>query len=67
MRCSGSTQRSPGSARPMNEGWVRSIRDQCVAAGVPLFYKQRIENGRKVATPELDGRRWAEMPPGDAP
>ena len=29
----------PG-ARPMNPDWVRGIRDQCVAAGVPLFVKQ---------------------------
>lgn len=27
-------------ARPMNPDWVRSIRDQCVAAGVPFFFKQ---------------------------
>ena len=26
------------------------------------FYKQRIENGRKVETPELDGKRYAEIP-----
>src|SRR5690606_12236978 len=29
----------PG-ARPMHPDWVRSIRDQCVAAGVPFFFKQ---------------------------
>ena len=29
----------PG-ARPMHPTWVRSIRDQCAAAGVPLFFKQ---------------------------
>jgi len=28
----------PG-ARPMNSGGVRSIRDQCAAAGVPFFFK----------------------------
>lgn len=27
-------------ARPMEPGWARSIRDQCVAAGVPFFFKQ---------------------------
>jgi protein gp37 len=27
-------------ARPMHPEWVRSIRDQCVAAGVPFFFKQ---------------------------
>lgn len=29
----------PG-ARPMHPDWVRSIRDQCVGAGVPFFFKQ---------------------------
>jgi len=28
------------NARPMNSDWVRSLRDQCVAAGVPFFFKQ---------------------------
>lgn len=27
-------------ARGMHPDWVRSVRDQCVAAGVPLFFKQ---------------------------
>lgn len=27
-------------ARPMHPDWVRSIRDQCAAAGVPFFFKQ---------------------------
>lgn len=29
----------PG-ARPMHPDWVRSVRDQCQAAGVPFFFKQ---------------------------
>lgn len=29
----------PG-ARPMHPDWPRSLRDQCVAAGVPFFFKQ---------------------------
>ena len=29
----------PG-ARPMHPQWVRDIRDQCVSAGVPFFFKQ---------------------------
>lgn len=28
------------NARPMHPDWVRSIHDQCVAAGVPFFFKQ---------------------------
>lgn len=27
------------NARPMNPEWVRSLRDQCVNAGVPFFFK----------------------------
>ena len=27
-------------ARPMHPEWARDIRDRCVAAGVPLFFKQ---------------------------
>jgi protein gp37 len=27
-------------ARPMLPNWVRSLRDQCVSAGVPFFFKQ---------------------------
>ena len=29
----------PG-ARPMHVDWARSLRDQCVAAGVPFHFKQ---------------------------
>lgn len=28
------------NARPMHPDWVRSIRDQCQATGVPFFFKQ---------------------------
>lgn len=31
---------SGANARPMHPAWVRSIRDQCLAAGVPFFFKQ---------------------------
>ena len=27
-------------ARPMHPNWARALRDQCVAAGVPFFFKQ---------------------------
>jgi protein gp37 len=50
------------NSRQMDEGWVRSIRDQCIEASVPFFYKQRCVNGRKISTPELDGRVWREVP-----
>jgi protein gp37 len=65
----------PG-ARPMHPDWVRGIRDQCVAAGVPFFFKQWGEwklswmageyqwmrVGKKAAGRLLDGRTWDELP-----
>lgn len=53
-------------ARQMSEDWVRDIRDQCAAAGVAFFYKQRIERGRKVTLPVLDGRQHVEWPNASA-
>jgi len=50
-------------ARPMNEDWVRRLRDQASSAKIPFFYKQRLDpTGEKVSLPELDGRTWAEFP-----
>lgn len=31
---------SGGPAEPMHPDWLRSLRDQCAAAGVPFFFKQ---------------------------
>jgi protein gp37 len=42
-------------ARPMDLDWVRSIRDQCAAAGVLFMFKQRVVNGGKISLPKLDG------------
>jgi protein gp37 len=51
----------PG-ARPMHESWVANIRDQCVAAGVPFFFKQwgGVQKSRTGRT--LDGRTWDDLP-----
>ena len=51
----------PG-ARKLEPEWVREIRDRCVAARVPFFFKQwggvlKARTGRV-----LDGRKWDEMP-----
>jgi protein gp37 len=51
----------PG-ARPMQPEWARSIRDQCVAAGVPFFFKQWGGRTPKAGGRELDGRTWEEYP-----
>ncbi|MEC9266681.1 MAG: phage Gp37/Gp68 family protein [Pseudomonadota bacterium] len=49
-------------ARPYSEDWARSLRDQSAAMGAAFFYKQRIEGGRKIETPELDGQRHVAWP-----
>jgi protein gp37 len=49
-------------ARPMAQEWVRAVKDQCVALGIAFFYKQDALKGRKIHTPELDGRQWLEFP-----
>ena len=46
----------PG-ARPMDEAWVRDLRDQCGAAGVALFFNQW--EGR---TPKANGRDLDSAP-----
>lgn len=67
----------PG-ARPMHPDWVRSVRDQCVKAGTPFFFKQwgestpiyqpiikktvMVKVGKKQAGRLLDGREWNELP-----
>jgi protein gp37 len=49
-------------ARPMNSGWVTCIRDQCIRAGVPFFFKQWGGINKKRYGRTLDGRTWDEMP-----
>lgn len=51
----------PG-ARHMDPEWVRSIRNQCVAAGVPFFFKQWGGVRKKHTGRILDGRTWDEKP-----
>lgn len=55
------SESGPG-ARPMNLEWVRSIRDQCVDARVPLWFKQHVVNGKRINMPELDGVIYDQMP-----
>ena len=51
----------PG-ARPCDPDWVRALRDQCAAAGVPFFFKQWGGPRPDPEPPLLDGRAWAEIP-----
>lgn len=49
-------------ARPMEAEWVRTLRDECVAASVPFFFKQWGGRTPKANGRELDGRVWDEYP-----
>jgi protein gp37 len=49
-------------ARPLKQEWVTAIRDQCLQADVPFFFKQwggvqKKKNGRI-----LDGQIWNQLP-----
>ena len=49
-------------ARPMQADWVRSVRDQCQAAGVPFFFKQWGGTRKNKIGRELDGRTHDQAP-----
>jgi protein gp37 len=63
-------------ARPLHPDWVRSLKNQCQAAGVPFFFKhwgpdpfpEKIRRDYDQGTPIyptgrlLDGREWNEYP-----
>jgi protein gp37 len=61
------------SARPMALPWAQALRDQCISAGVPFFFKQwgawapgplghSVKMRKKTAGCLLDGRAWKEFP-----
>jgi len=50
------SETGPG-ARPANPDWVRSLRDQCVAANVPFFFKRWFDGSHLI-----DGQEWRQMP-----
>jgi len=49
-------------ARPMKKEWVIDIRDQCIAAGVPFFFKQWGGIDKKKHGCLLEGKIWDQMP-----
>jgi protein gp37 len=52
---------APG-ARPILQEWVTDIRDQCLRAKVPFFFKQWGGVQKKRTGRTLEGRTWDEMP-----
>ncbi|MGO9119041.1 MAG: DUF5131 family protein [Desulfomonilaceae bacterium] len=53
---------SGAKARPMNLDWARGIRDQCMALGVPFFFKQVGGRHRNKGGRLLDDIEWNEFP-----
>jgi protein gp37 len=53
---------SGNGARAMDPDWVRSVRDQCRAAGVPFFFKQWGGVRKNRSGRILDGRTHDDMP-----
>ena len=50
------------SARPMDPDWVLDLRDQCLRARVPFFFKQWGGKNKKQTGRLLDQRTWDQMP-----
>lgn len=48
--------------RPMEEEWVRAVRDQCLKQKVPFFFKQWGGLRPKSGGRELDGKEWSQFP-----
>ena len=57
---------SGAGARPMRPDWVLSLRDQCLAAGVPFFFKQWGGVQKSKAGRLLEGRTHDALPPRTA-
>ena len=51
----------PG-ARSMKEEWVIEIKEHCLRANIPFFFKQWGGFRKKKAGKELQGRTWEQMP-----
>ncbi|PWW82380.1 hypothetical protein CR164_05105 [Prosthecochloris marina] len=49
-------------ARTIDPEWVQEIREQCLAANVPFFFKQWGGTNKKKSGRILDGRVWDQTP-----
>lgn len=49
-------------SRLVNEGWVTNLRDQCLTAQVPFFFKQWGGTNKHRTGRELENRTWDQMP-----
>ncbi|MEW9555957.1 DUF5131 family protein [Nonomuraea sp. NPDC050783] len=48
--------------RPMDPEWIRSLRDRCLEAEVPFFFKQWGGRTPKHGGRELDGKIYSDLP-----
>lgn len=48
--------------RPLNPSWARNIRDQCLAAKIPFFFKQWGGRTPRAGGRILDRKTWDGMP-----
>lgn len=53
---------SGSGARPVKEEWVVEIKEQCLQAKVPFFFKQWGGFRKKKAGRELQGKTWDQVP-----
>ena len=51
----------PG-ARKMEAEWAYSVRDQCISAGIPFFFKKWGSYYAAYFPDRIDGREWKEFP-----
>lgn len=54
---------SGNDARPMNPEWARAIRNVCLGADVPYYFKQVGGRYHNSGGSLLDMREWRDMPP----
>jgi protein gp37 len=50
------------SFRPMHPAWAIELRDRCLSADIPFFFKQWGGRAPKTGGRLLDGRTWDEFP-----
>jgi protein gp37 len=51
------------AARPILPHWVTDLRDQCLNAEIPFFFKQWGGTNKKKSGRTLEGRTWSQTPP----
>jgi protein gp37 len=58
----GGESAAAGKYRPMENAWARALRDECRAAGVPFYFKQRSGERPWLLPKDLDGEFLKQLP-----